>query len=102
MWLGRVTAPAKGSVRVTLERIGVPESALEPSWPVMVRWDYDARDPSKSFTAELFGSGNANGRMTLRGVITQGHGAGREVAVEVRGGSNNGAVMSFVSANESQ
>jgi hypothetical protein len=82
---------------LTLERIGVPESAIDPAWPVLVRWEYDSRDPSKSFTAELFGSGTANGKMLLHGVITSGYRAGQEVDVNVGGGDGAKATMAFVS-----
>jgi len=87
-------------VTLTLERVGVPESALDPAWPVLVRWEYESRDPSKSFTAELFGSGTANGRMLLHGVITSGYRAGQEVEVNVGGGQGARATMAFVSADQ--
>lgn len=95
-WSGHATGDFKGSVRLTLERIGVPESAIDPAWPVLVRWEYDSRDPSKSFTAELFGSGTANGKMLLHGVITSGYRAGQEVDVNVGGGDGAKATMAFV------
>jgi hypothetical protein len=95
-WSGKATGGFKGSVRLTLERIGVPESAIDPAWPILVRWDYDSRDPSKSFTAELFGSGTANGKMLLHGVITSGYRAGQEVDVNVGGGEGAKATMAFV------
>jgi hypothetical protein len=96
-WTGHASGDFKGSVRLTLERIGVPESAIDPAWPVLVRWEYDSRDPSKSFTAELFGSGTANGKMLLHGVITSGYRAGQEVDVNVGGGDGAKATMAFVS-----
>lgn len=97
-WRGHADGAFKGTVTLTLERIGVPESAIDPAWPVMVRWEYESRDPSKSFTAELFGSGNANGKMLLHGVITSGYRAGQEVDVNVGGGDGARATMAFVSA----
>lgn len=99
-WTGHATGEYKGSVRLTLERIGVPESAIDPAWPVLVRWQYDARDPSKSFTAELFGSGTADGKMLLHGVITGGYRAGQEVDVNVGGGDGAKATMAFVSPED--
>lgn len=98
-WRGQADGAFKGTVTLTLERIGVPESAIDPAWPVLVRWDYEARDPSKSFTAELFGSGNANGKMLLHGVITSGYRAGQEVDVNVGGGEGARATMAFMDAS---
>ena len=97
-WRGHADGAFKGTVTLTLERIGVPESAIDPAWPVLVRWEYEARDPSKSFTAELFGSGTANGKMLLHGVITNGYRAGQEVDVNVGGGDGARATMAFVDA----
>lgn len=99
-WRGHADGSFKGTVTLTLERIGVPESAIDPAWPVLVRWEYESRDPSKSFTAELFGSGNADGKMSLHGVITSGYRAGQEVDVNVGGGAGARATMAFVSADE--
>jgi len=99
-WRGHSDGAFKGTVTLTLERVGVPESALDPAWPVLVRWEYESRDPSKSFTAELFGSGTANGRMLLHGVITSGYRAGQEVEVNVGGGQGARATMAFVSADQ--
>ena len=95
-WTGHASGDSKSNVRLTLERIGVPESAIDPAWPVLVRWEYDSRDPSKSFTAELFGSGTADGKMLLHGVITSGYRAGQEVDVKVGGGDGAKATMAFV------
>ncbi len=97
-WRGHANGAFKGTVTLTLERIGVPESAIDPAWPVLVRWEYEARDPSKSFTAELFGSGTANGKMLLHGVITSGYRAGQEVVVNLGGGAGARATMAFVDA----
>jgi len=101
-WRGHAEGSFKGTVTLTLERIGVPESAIDPAWPVLVRWEYDSRDPSKSFTAELFGSGTANGKMSLHGVITSGYRAGQEVDVNVGGGSAAKATMAFVTPDASE
>jgi len=98
-WRGHAAGAFKGTVTLTLERIGVPESAIDPAWPILVRWEYESRDPSKSFTAELFGSGTANGRMLLHGVITNGYRAGQEVDVNVGGGDGAKATMAFVNAS---
>lgn len=98
-WRGHAGGALKGTVTLTLERIGVPESAIDPAWPVLVRWEYESRDPSKSFTAELFGSGDANGKMLLHGVITSGYRAGQEVDVNVGGGEGARATMAFVGAD---
>jgi hypothetical protein len=95
-WTGETTGDDRGSVRLTLERIGVPESAIDPAWPVLVRWEFASRDPAKSFTAELFGSGTANGKMLLHGVITSGYRSGQEVDVNVGGGDGAKATMAFV------
>lgn len=97
-WRGHADGAFKGTVTLTLERIGVPESAIDPAWPVLVRWEYESRDPSKSFTAELFGSGTANGKMLLHGVITSGYRAGQEVDVNVGGGEGARATLAFVGA----
>lgn len=99
-WTGHAAGDFKGSVRLTLERVGVPESAIDPAWPVLVRWDYDSRDPSKSFTAELFGSGTADGKMLLHGIITSGYRAGQEVDVKVGGGESAKATMAFVTPDD--
>lgn len=96
-WRGHADGALKGTVTLTLERIGVPESAIDPAWPVLVRWEYESRDPSKSFTAELFGSGTSNGKMLLHGVITSGYRAGQEVDVNVGGGEAARATMAFLS-----
>lgn len=98
-WRGHADGTFKGTVTLTLERVGVPESAIDPAWPILVRWEYESRDPSKSFTAELFGSGTANGRMLLHGVITSGYRAGQEVDVNVGGGEGAKATMAFVNAD---
>ncbi|HEY7876808.1 MAG TPA: hypothetical protein VIC55_01205 [Gemmatimonadaceae bacterium] len=94
-WHGRAVSPANGSVTLTLERIGEPQSVFDPLWPVMVRWEYDARDPSKSFTARLFGTGDSDWAMTLYGVVTSGYALGQEVEVKVHGGAHGNAVVSF-------
>jgi len=99
-WVGYGEGAYKGSVRLTLERIGIPESAIDPAWPVLVRWEYEAKDPAKSFTAELFGSGTANGKMLLHGVITSGYRSGQEVDVSVGGGAGGKATMAFVNPDE--
>ncbi|HEX5181270.1 MAG TPA: hypothetical protein VFW04_18210 [Gemmatimonadaceae bacterium] len=101
-WRGHADGRFKGTVTLTLERIGVPESAIDPAWPVLVRWEYEGRDPSKSFTAELFGSGTANGKMLLHGVITSGYRAGQEVEVNVGGGAGAKATMAFVDPSAAQ
>lgn len=94
-WESAVTGPDHGRVRFTLEQIGPPDSPLDPSWPVMARWTYDAPDSSKSYTAQLFGHGDFDGTMVLYGVVSHGYRAGQPVRVTVHGGKRVSAVLSF-------
>jgi len=95
-WRGPVGSPAAGEVTLSLERIGTPDDALDPVWPVLVKWAYQSsNDPGKSFVAEMFGRGTSDGRMDVTGVITSGYRTGSEVQLSMRSGKNGKAVLTI-------
>lgn len=83
MWSGEALGPIPGSITLTLDRVGMPSNPLDPAWPLSARWQFTSKRPNGSFTAELYGSGRANGAMQLRGVITEGFRAGADVELIV-------------------
>jgi hypothetical protein len=85
-WHGTIGGKDGGRVTMTIDRIGIPDDVMHPVWPVVTFWRIEANDPSKSFSAELFGNGYENGSMQLRGIITEGYRKGSEVNINLQGG----------------
>lgn len=87
-WHGTITGGISGTVTMTIERIGVPDDVANPVWPVLTVWRIESTDPTKSFSAELYGQGYENGNMHLSGVVTEGYRKGAAVSIDVRGQGN--------------
>jgi hypothetical protein len=83
MWTGEAFSPSPGRITLTLDRVGMPSDPLDPVWPIAAHWDFASDRNGRSFTAELYGNGRANGAMHLRGVITDGYRQGAEVELTV-------------------
>lgn len=92
-WHGTIGGAFAGTVTMLIERVGVPEEPWSPSWPIVTRWKIDARDPTYSFAAQLFGSARDDGTAHLVGIVTSGYRAGAEVEIDVRGGSSGSALI---------
>ena len=94
-WHGTLAGKDGGAVSMTIVRVGSPEDASDPVWPVVTRWQVTSADPAKSFSAELFGGAREDGAMRLTGIVTDGYQKGAEVHVDLRGGKR-GAKISIV------
>jgi hypothetical protein len=83
LWSGNVRGDVAGRVTMVLERLGPPETALDPIWPVAMRWTVASAQDGRSFVAELSGSiDSRNDCMHLGGIITEGWRKGAEVQVD--------------------
>ena len=65
-WHGTLAGKDGGAVSMTIVRVGSPEDASDPVWPVVTRWQVTSADPAKSFSAELFGGAAASARMGVK------------------------------------
>jgi hypothetical protein len=83
VWSGNVRGDVTGQATVMLLRLGPPDNALDPIWPVTMRWTVESLQDGRSFVAELFGSiDSRNDCMHLGGIITEGWKKGAEVQVD--------------------
>ena len=93
LWSGNVHGDVIGRATAVLERLGPPENALDPIWPVLTRWTVESPNDGRSFVAELFGMiDGRNQCMHLRGIITDGWKKGAEVQADCLSTRNNGKV----------
>ena len=91
-WHGTVAGRDGGTVSMTIVRIGSPEDASDPVWPVVTRWEVTSPDPARSFSAELFGGARENGSMKLTGIVTDGYQKGAEVHIDLHGGQRGATI----------
>ena len=83
LWTGNVRGDVTGHATAMLERVGPPEDALDPVYPVLMRWTVESPQNGRSFAAELFGTiDGGNECMHLGGIITDGWKKGAEVQVD--------------------